>query len=202
MTRITSARTRKGDSGESEVLEGKIVPKSNEILLLQSQAQIIMVSSSRLIIKYGDLLDEEDLQLLTKLKSIESNNLGAAIYKGLTPDDVFVPYEYLDSIDTRIKQLRNAIPNSPEFITCSTLMQCDFMELAQQIRILEHYLWKMVDSLFFSPKNQPSETAIITSTYNALSDYVYQLMRYLTYKTNTTETTWINPITPVNNHGG
>lgn len=202
MTRITSARTRKGDSGESEVLEGKVVPKSNEILLLQSQAQVIMIWAARLIIKYGNTLDEKDLQLLTKLKSIESNNLGAAIYYGLIPDNVFVPFEFKEELEQRIKDIRDAIPNSPEFITCSTLIQCDFMELVQQIRILEHYLWKMVDSLFFSPKNQPPETAVITSTYNALSDYVYQLMRYLTYKNNSTETTWINPITPINNYGG
>jgi cob(I)alamin adenosyltransferase len=195
MTRITSARTRKGDTGESEVLEGKVVPKSNPILILQSQAQIIMVWSARLIIKYGNLLDDIDLKLLQEIKSVESNNLGASIYKGLVPDALFLPVAFREKVETRIVDIRDLIPNAPEFIICSTLMQCDFMEMNLQVRILEHYLWKMVDSLFFSPKNQPSETAVITSTYNALSDYVYQLMRYLTYKTNTTETTWINPTT-------
>lgn len=193
-TRITSARTRKGDSGRSEVLEGYTLPKSHQIILLQSYIQLLMVWTTRINIKYGSLLDDKDLKILVELKSICCNNLGTSVYKKLTPDEVFLPIELKEKIETRINEIKKAIPNAPEFVVPSTLQQCDFMEYMIWERITEHYLWVMVDNIFFLPENQSPECKIITSTYNALSDYIFQLMRYLTYKNNEVETYWNNPL--------
>ena len=180
MTRITSARTGNGDSGYSEVLSGKVIPKSSDILIAQNYIQQLMILSSKTLLGYSKLLDKEDFDILYQLRLKECNNLSAAVYYGLNPPyDSYIPTQFNNLLLDRLDYLNNYLDKADNFIIPIDSRECDFMLLNTTVRFLEVYLWKVVFELYILPSNVPDSAKIIMSTYNTLSDYIYQLNRYV-----------------------
>lgn len=139
-----------------------------------------MCLSSDILFTYKHFLDKEDFDILNRLREKECNNLSAAVYYGLNPPyDSYIPTEFNKLLSHRLDYLKNYLDNANNFTIPADSRQCRFMYVNTTVRFLEVYLWKVVFELYIVPDNMPEATKIIMSTYNTLSDYIYQLDRYI-----------------------
>ena len=197
MDRITRARTSKGDDGYSEVLQGFRIPKKEDIYLAQCEMEDCLLDAIDILIDYEHVLDKEDLLILKELILIEFNNLGGNIYVGLNPEkfnfdgwEKYVPEKLHNLLLERLDYFSNKLENAPNFTIPSNRRESKISRFKVSVRRLEIYLWKIVYSLYFDPRNAPEPAKKIVATYNCLSDYIYQLNRYISYAYGNKEVYW------------
>lgn len=182
--RITRVRTKQGDQGYSNLASGLRMRKSNSICSFQNTLQLFS-NALRLFIYHSDKfdsLDKKDMEFLNELVSTFVNNLSASTYFSFENEKYSIPIDTLVTLDNRIEYLYTQVGETKEFI----IVDKDLLHLEQALiytRELEHLFWKVVDQNNYyslSKDNKKQEVVnSISSFLNALSDYFFLLIRYL-----------------------
>jgi cob(I)alamin adenosyltransferase len=185
-----STRTRTGDNGFTELVQGERIPKSDYLCFIYSEIQEAIVLTTIWNLKYN-LLEDQDLHLLKKLINPELNNLGASLWSKITLRDFCPSNETYKEYENRRLEINSNFKSARDFIVFSTIPSCELYLINIKFRKIEHYIWYVIHKYYGYLSEYHSEELTNTgSFYNMLGDYFFNLCRYVQQKLNEKEDYW------------
>lgn len=190
MARLTQIRTGNGDTGFSNLVSGLKIRKSNDICGLQNYIQLFNIELKSFVFDseaYKKLPDSHHL-FLEYLYSSFCNSFSASVYFNFETENYTLPKERVLYLETLITLLGDQVEDAQEFV----VVEKDLLSLERTmiyIRQIEHYFWRMLDmnNYYFIAddvkKIRESNTLNFSRFLNALSDYFFLLIRFLSSET-------------------
>ena len=218
-----NCHTGKGNFGTSNLLSGWTVRKSSQVCALQNSIELLKNQLSEYVLIYSqpkrprwfyrflnfcrsvvDLpleplvtIDQEDLALLTHYRD-HLNDFSALVYCRFGSVKFQDTFSKIECLRQRHKDLYDELMSAKDFIVYTDKRSIALDGIRIQIRIVEHLMWVVIDSLYgeFTNEYQRGYGEIIekaATEFNLLSDYVFNLNRYEMLKQKRKETYWNPP---------
>ena len=173
-------RTTNGDSGYTELISGKRLPKSHRICYIYNYLQKTINNITLWVLRYNsfDLLEKEDLRLLKELRNPGINDLGANLWCKLQNNKYIISDSLVAEFNQRRIVLNSQFKNAQEFVVFHTIPSCELYNLCIDIRNIEHFCWDIIHHYdTFNPEDYSVQSQKTGSAYNMLGDYMFNLCR-------------------------
>jgi len=197
--RIHQTHTGKGNKGTSNVISGLKIRKSSSICALQNELEFLRNAIARIFchLKGEEYLakiereekpldlPEDTYRLLQDIIGTYINRVSAGAYFQFQNEDFKCDEQLLSRIQASLKRLKEETGECPDFLISEDefILDCDNARI--QARKAEQHFWSAVDEIYDQHDKQDEnklDNSVITSTaefLNLLSDFLFEITRYL-----------------------
>jgi cob(I)alamin adenosyltransferase len=193
--RLTSLRTRKGNSGFTELIKGNRVPKSDQLCFINNGIQRA-ATRANLLNKEYNFLHKEDAELIGKLVNPELGKLIASLWAKLELNEMAPQLSLLESFEARLSEINKGFKSEHEFVVFHSVPALKFYMVTLDIRDVEHFAWCIIHRFYgYAEENFSDEVQITGSFYNLLGDYFFNVCRLIEKDHYGKVEYWQNPLT-------
>lgn len=192
-------RTKKGDTGFTELVQKYKYPKSDELCFIYNYFQSAILDLQLFLnsVDNKNLLDIEDYEIINTIKNPILGDTTAILWTKVQEDNLKDKLDKIniDSrklIEDRNKYLNSLFPDADEFIVFTATEVCELGKLWLKIRNIEHLVWKCIHRFHsYDIRSIPKDVRGLGSFYNLMGDYFFNVCRYIQkYKLNKEEEYW------------